>query len=203
MSLKDRISSPLEAGPSILDAQHLPPHLDPALEYTSNRLARRAMHITIVVIRRDFQLPTIVPPVGSPGISPPPTPSSPRFRLKSVSSVASLKQLVRTGSYGRTSSRASDRSAVASPTFMSRGPDSPRGGMRWPVSPMSPMSPTPRTPLTPITPSSVSSYATDSSRFSDSNTHNIRFVHAGEPSAREEKVLQQTLEKAARKFDIG
>ncbi|OTB20319.1 hypothetical protein K445DRAFT_51468, partial [Daldinia sp. EC12] len=59
MSLsKQRISSPLEAGPSILDAYNLPSHLNEALEYTSKRLARKALHITLVVVRKEYQLPS-------------------------------------------------------------------------------------------------------------------------------------------------
>ncbi|PNH59201.1 hypothetical protein VD0001_g9935, partial [Verticillium dahliae] len=57
MAIKSRISSPLEAGPSILDVQHLPPNLTEALEYASHRLTRKGIHTTLIVLRRDYQLP--------------------------------------------------------------------------------------------------------------------------------------------------
>lgn len=57
MDLKSRISTPLEAGTSILDVHRLPSYLVPALEYTSKRLAEKGLHVTFVVARRDYQLP--------------------------------------------------------------------------------------------------------------------------------------------------
>ncbi|OAA58639.1 hypothetical protein SPI_06712 [Niveomyces insectorum RCEF 264] len=57
MSLKNLISSPLEAGTSVLDAHRLPSHVEAALEYTARRLARKALTIDLVVIRRAYQLP--------------------------------------------------------------------------------------------------------------------------------------------------
>ncbi|WZH42652.1 uncharacterized protein QYS62_003648 [Fusarium acuminatum] len=85
MSLKDRISSPLEAGTSILDAHHLPPHLAPALEHVSSRLARKSQHITLVVARRDYQLPSVVPPKG---LLTPTTPSPLLFGIPSIDGLA-------------------------------------------------------------------------------------------------------------------
>ncbi|KPM34297.1 hypothetical protein AK830_g12272, partial [Neonectria ditissima] len=73
--------SPLEAGTSILDAHHLPPNLLPALEWTSSRLARKSLHVTLFVARRDYQFPSVLPPLGSPGLSPPTTPHTPRLRF--------------------------------------------------------------------------------------------------------------------------
>ncbi|KAG6007948.1 hypothetical protein E4U21_005309 [Claviceps maximensis] len=64
MGLKERISSPLEAGPSVLDGHHLPPHLTPALEYASARLAKKSVHLTLVVVRQDNHVSTT--PVSSP-----------------------------------------------------------------------------------------------------------------------------------------
>ncbi|KAM3478504.1 hypothetical protein MY5147_002149 [Beauveria neobassiana] len=84
MPLKDTISSPLEAGPSLLDAHHIPPQLVPALEYTSSRLARKSLHLTLVVARRDYQLPPS-PVLCSPPPSPPSTCGSPASPSRSRS----------------------------------------------------------------------------------------------------------------------
>lgn len=54
-----RISVPLEAGTSILDAHKLPSYLVPALGYTSQRLALKGLHVTLVMARRGYQLPNI------------------------------------------------------------------------------------------------------------------------------------------------
>ena len=58
--LKQQISSPLEAGPSILDAAQLPPRLTPALDYASSRLARKGVHLSVVVVRREYQCPLTI-----------------------------------------------------------------------------------------------------------------------------------------------
>jgi len=57
MSLKHSISSPLEAGTSILDGA-LPSHVNSALEYVSKKLAKRDVRLTLVIVRRDYQLPS-------------------------------------------------------------------------------------------------------------------------------------------------
>ena len=55
---KDRISSPLEAGTSLLYTnQYLPPALIEALEYVSERLSRRAVHVTLVLVSKEYELP--------------------------------------------------------------------------------------------------------------------------------------------------
>jgi hypothetical protein len=63
---KLRISSPLEAGPSLLDAKQLPSDLTNALEYVSSRLARKRLHLSLIVVRKDVQ-------VSQPSPSPSPT----------------------------------------------------------------------------------------------------------------------------------
>ncbi|CAK7235607.1 hypothetical protein SCUCBS95973_009324 [Sporothrix curviconia] len=97
MTLKDLISSPLEAGQSVLDAHRLPSHLDAALEYTARRLARKALSIDLVVIRRAYQLPhavtsATVADAGAPSLSLPPRSlplSSSKSSVPSVSTSAS------------------------------------------------------------------------------------------------------------------
>ncbi|KAI1143860.1 hypothetical protein F5Y05DRAFT_8526 [Hypoxylon sp. FL0543] len=206
MSLsKQRISSPLEAGPSIIDAYNLPSHLTGALEYASKRLARKALHITLVVVRKEYQLPSVVPPCPTP-TSPPLTPglaSPTRF----TSPVAGLRQLVRRGTGSSTSSLSSAASdpisSTPNPTFpppLSEPLVSPR---RWAVPP-TPGSPMPRTPMTPATPSSiVTASSTASSVSQGPNEFGIRLVYTGLLSPKAEKTLRVTILKAERKFRIG
>ncbi|KAJ1337592.1 pre-mRNA 3'-end-processing factor FIP1 [Microdochium nivale] len=185
--LKLRISSPLEAGVSILDPQHsLPQNLTEALEYASKRLARKALHITLVVVRRDYQLPptattsangqqySSVPPTPT---SPPPSAGgvgslvSPSMSFRSPSSVAAgFRSLVRKGTnasltslYSTTSTGdGAPTSAVSSPMFFqhdgsgSSGMPSPR--RFWPPTPgMTAAGSMPCTPMTPHTPGSIMS----------------------------------------------
>ncbi|KAG9243509.1 hypothetical protein BJ878DRAFT_510387 [Calycina marina] len=51
--IKLQISSPLEAGFSLLESKQLPSHLTAALESVSRRLARKSLHISLVVVRSD------------------------------------------------------------------------------------------------------------------------------------------------------
>ncbi|KAK0711214.1 hypothetical protein B0H67DRAFT_555230 [Lasiosphaeris hirsuta] len=105
-SLKDRISSPLEAGASIADGHQLPSRMNAALEYVSKKLSRKAVDITVLVVRRDYQLSTsplpsprffspLVSPVSLPGsavVSPVGTPLRPAFV---ASPMSAFKQFVR------------------------------------------------------------------------------------------------------------
>ncbi|CAJ2510189.1 Uu.00g060890.m01.CDS01 [Anthostomella pinea] len=222
MSLsKQRISSPLEAGRSILDTHNLPPHLTEALEYTSKRLARKAIHVTLLVIQ-NTQLPSTPPPRAMPA-SPPATPdySTTGFTspVRFTSPVTGLRQLVRRGTNASTASSASSittasESATTSPTFSpppSDGLPSPR---RW-ILPPTPGSPPPRTPMTPHTPSSTatttaSSSASQAQSLSQSLslslspssplTFGIRLIPTAPLSPKAEKTLRATLSKAEHKF---
>jgi hypothetical protein len=180
--LKEKISSPLEAGPSLLDVQHLPPQVKEALEYASRRLARKAVHVTLVVVVREYQLPSILPPscVSSPAFSPlnSPEPGSARFTF-TTSPITTIKQLVRSG------------------TLASPRPDADFRE-RWPLSPASlPTSPP------PMTPSTASSVITDSSGPLPPNPFGIRLIYANDLSGKEERILRYTIEKAEKKFRIG
>jgi len=175
MSFKHRISSPLEAGPSILDAHQLPSHMHSALEYTSKRLARKDLHITLLVVRREYQVqedcapsasaaanPSTNPIVFSPPASPrslpsstASTPSRPGF----ASHMATLKQLARTRTHptlpslaGRAAApeaRELQRSKTMSPTYSLSSTDASSPRLKWPLSPTSPYSSIPNTPATP------------------------------------------------------
>ncbi|KAH7144028.1 hypothetical protein EDB81DRAFT_515951 [Dactylonectria macrodidyma] len=202
MSLKDRISSPLEAGISILDAHHLPPNVLPALEWTSSRLARKSLHITLVVARRDYQLPSVMPPLGSPGLQTPTTPPSPGLRFHfSAGPVSALKQLVRSGSYnGPTPMRSMDflRNGMASPEQPAAASETSSPRLRWPLSPTTPLSPPPMTPCT------ASTTTTDTmSSMMSSATFGMRLIHAGGLPLKAERALQSALEKAEKKFRVG
>ncbi|KAK1640524.1 hypothetical protein BDP81DRAFT_420225 [Colletotrichum phormii] len=223
MDLKSRISSPLEAGTSILDVQHLPPHLNEALEYASKRLARKALHVTLVVARREYQLPTLVPSssasssacssvLSSPTMSPVPasasstssvSSSSSRFNFSTKSPVSSFKKLVRTNTGSSVSSVSSVSSAgssnapesfVFTPSFL-MDTNGPR--LRWPLSPGIPLSPP------PMTPSTASSTITDASGPMSPNPFGIRLVHADLLTDKQERTLRQTIDRAERKFRIG
>ncbi|KAF5521774.1 hypothetical protein CGCA056_v006862 [Colletotrichum aenigma] len=208
MALKGRISSPLEAGTSILDVQNLPPHLNEALEYASKRLARKALHVTLVVARREYQLPTLLPSssgLTTPTMSPPSSPPLPSTRFGGFGSpVSSFKKLVRTN----TGSSISSVSTVSSAGSEAKSPETftftpsflmdtngPR--LRWPLSPGIPLSPP------PMTPSVASSTITDASGPMSPNPFGIRLIHADLLTDKQERTLRQTIERAERKFRIG
>ncbi|KAL7626865.1 hypothetical protein AAE478_003639 [Parahypoxylon ruwenzoriense] len=209
MSLsKQRISSPLEAGPSILDAYNLPSHLTGALEYASKRLARKALHITLVVVRKEYQLPSIVPPCPTP-TSPPLTPgvaSPTRF----ASPVAGLKQLVRRGT-GNSISTLSSTASESTPSRSMTSPAFPKNPLAEPLSsprrwilPPTPGSPLPRTPMTPHTPSSIATASSTASSVAHGSTDfGIRLIYTALLSPKAEKTLRTTILKAERKFHIG
>ncbi|ORY59105.1 uncharacterized protein BCR38DRAFT_351788 [Pseudomassariella vexata] len=207
--LKQRISSPLEAGTSILDSQNLPSHLTQALEYASKRLTRRALHITLVIVRKEYQLPSSTPPCATP-TSVASTPASPEFSMGAISPsrfaspVVGFRSLIRRGtnssmasmaSMASISTTASDssycRSAAVSPTFTD-----------------SFASPAPMTPMTPCTPASVATISTVSSTASNASAggpspFGIRLIYTTPLSAKDEKILRSTIMKAERKFRIG
>lgn len=209
MSLKDKISSPLEAGPSLLDAHHLPAQLTPALEYASSRLARKSLHLTLVVARRDYQLPpspVLCSPLGSPA-----SPSQNRFTRH-------LPRWTRHSSFSSSSSATtmpsmpnSPRSAISSPAYTpmslefprtaaaQQGPRSPRSPM-WPLTPMTPLSPPPMTPST-----AMSSVPTESSSsyFPMASQHGLRLIYHENLPPKAAKVLQSALAKTSRKSGVG
>ncbi|KAK8055911.1 hypothetical protein PG993_001138 [Apiospora rasikravindrae] len=207
--LKQRISSPLEAGTSILDSQGIPPYFTVALEYISKRLARKALHVTLVVVRKEYQVPSsCVTPTSSSTSSPTAfefaMPSSPsRF----ASPVASLRQLVRRGtnsSQASVSSATSVDSGYGSTASSSYSPSmqplqTPR---RWPATPGSPLL---CTPMMPHTPSSVTTATSTMSNASAGgpNHFGIRLLHATPLSAKDEKTLRATFYKAERKYRTG
>ncbi|KAK3954184.1 hypothetical protein QBC32DRAFT_94473 [Pseudoneurospora amorphoporcata] len=187
LPLKTRISPPLGAGPSLAEGgDHLPGNLTSALEYASKRLQRKGAKFTLLVIRKDYQLPTS--PLGSPSaqsFSCGSTPSS--STSNSVASTPAkptfahaFKQFVRgdTGPikervinintdyrYGATSPTFSEASLTSASTastvdsIFTNHRGRVGGAGRWPLSPGA--SQAPSVPLTPATPYSTSSMAAD------------------------------------------
>lgn len=225
--LKGRISSPLEAGPSVADGHHLPSPVSEALEYASKRLGRKAAHITLLAVRRDYQLPTS--PIASPtfttasvpaSTSTVSSPSKPSF--PAASRLGALKQLVRSNNSGEgqirerilhvhldqfrndtTSPAFSEASTVSSAstadsTFSHR--------VRRPGSPTTWGS----VPVTPATPFTVMSLASRTEAACSVPGHaaqspaqfGMKLVYAHPLNLREEKAVSQALEKAAKKFKL-
>ncbi|KAK1986997.1 hypothetical protein LZ30DRAFT_646769 [Colletotrichum cereale] len=213
MALKGRISSPLEAGTSILDVQNLPPHLNEALEYASKRLARKSIHVTLVVARREYQLPTLLPSssassssaLSSPAMSPPASSTSSssfsasRFNFKKLvrsntgASISSTSSASSVGSAASTST-STPETFVFTPSFL-MDTNGPR--LRWPLSPGIPLSPP------PMTPSTACSTITDASGPMSPNPFGIRLIHADLLTDKQERTLRQTIERAEKKFRIG
>lgn len=185
MALKSLISSPLEAGTSILDAHHLPSCYNPVFEYTSRRLARKGLHITLTVARRerDVSVQTMCDKnedtvssdpmmIMTPPQTPDVVPRTPGF--------SAFKSLVRSKTQHHSASteepdfKVPKRSkTIAAPpkkpslaALLDGGPCSPRR-LRWPLTPSTPVTPktpaTPRTPATPMTPATPASITTASS----------------------------------------
>lgn len=253
MAPKYSISSPLEAGTSILlDGRTLPSHVYPALEYISEKLAKKDVHMTLVIVRRDYQLPA----KASSGVlnrstsaTLPPAASSvpaPFGRTKpgnSGFSLTKIKHKLRTNTFplaGLASNHAvqdrtvvvypaseeGSRTGIASPAF-SVSPTSSMASTvstastvesnngsycAWPLSPTSPYSATmPATPATPLSDVSMGTHTTtDASSVVSGmegrvacNDLGFRLVHTSPVSSKEERLLEQTTQKAERKFHLG
>lgn len=226
MDLKSRISTPLEAGTSILDVHRLPPYLVPALEYTSKRLAERGLHVTLVVARRDYQLPECFmannmkinsranPVTTLP--SPPYSPSSPDV-LACGGSLNAIKTLVRSGSqqnsgnsrkaeFGRLGrSKTGSLSKKASLASLFDGSlGSPR--LRW-TSTANNGSYLPKTPKTPITPASCTTTTSTASSVVGGTLcaqgPNVRLIYTTSLAPRASKFVAATLARASRKYNLS
>ncbi|KAK4140338.1 uncharacterized protein C8A04DRAFT_15031 [Dichotomopilus funicola] len=220
--LRTRISSPLEAGPSIANGHHLPGNVTEALEYASKRLRRKAAHIKLLVVRRDYQIPTS--PTFStftPGPLPVSAVSTPsRTVFPPVSRIEALKQLIRPSNpsgegqirerivhahldqlrNGTASPAFSEASAFSASTVSSASTTDSTFSQqrsRWPGSP----TPYGSVPVTPATPFTIMS-SLSGSEASNMTHFGTKLVYAHPLSPREEKSLSQALEKAAKKFKL-
>lgn len=222
MALKSQISTPLEAGVSILDAHRLPAFLIPALEYTSQRLADKGLHITLVVARRDYQLPdcaqrtkmkisTNIPVTNLP--SPPNSPDT----MACGPNFTTIKSLVRSGS--QHSSRSADKPDTRERQWSRTGPlskkpsivsifDAGRGGsrLRWSHGPNT-TSYRPKTPKTPATPASTSTTTSSNTNSAagglGESKYGIRLIYTAPLSPRAYKLVAATLARAARRFNLS
>ncbi|KAH6662861.1 hypothetical protein B0J14DRAFT_610062 [Halenospora varia] len=172
---KDRISSPLEAGSSLLDGKQLPVILEAALEYVSSRLARKHLHLSLIIIRKDVQVP-------ASATSPSPVSPAPRFSLSRSLSKSSSS-----------SSISSTSSSISSSSSLSR--------TQHPSLPSSPkdFAAVPRLNI----PSPLSSPALPCSTPTMPNPYGISLLHATTLTPKAEKILRQTITKAEKKFAIG
>ncbi|KAI0395295.1 hypothetical protein F5Y17DRAFT_202931 [Xylariaceae sp. FL0594] len=218
---KQRISPPLEAGRSILDTHNLPPQLTRALEYTSKRLTRKGVHLTLVCVKSEHELPHAPPSAGAtPTTSPPQTPDYFGPGLPSPSRLAlGLRHLVRRGTGGSSpsSSASSSSSYSSSPldsasTALSSPMVSPQpremtlpSPRRW----ILPLSPLPSMPMTPMTPLSFSTATTGTSscatscRPQASEPFGVRLVYAAPVSLKDERTIRAATAKAERKYRTG
>ena len=187
---KERISSPLEAGPSLNDTKQLPPQLTAALEYVSQRLARKGLHLSLIVVRKDDQIPVSTSPTSTPR-SGSPTQSLTASPTRSLFGVTS--DLV-SRPPSRHSSSASISDSISSASSFSR--------TKWPGLPSHPKvpatapSPTTSTCSSPISPRSTP-------KANGPNPYGISLIHASTLTLKAEKILRQTIAKAEKKFSIG
>ncbi|KAG6189044.1 hypothetical protein E4U27_006799 [Claviceps purpurea] len=224
MCLKDRISSPLEAGPSLLNDHHLSPSLTPALEHASSRLAKKSLHLTLVVVRRDYQLPTTAASpllcLASTSTSSSPSTSSSSSSLTSSLSrrsfalrpVTALKQLVRTGSCRHGPGTASNHARSNNMSCNSRlkransSTGAPGTQLRRPISSTAPLSPA---PMTPYTPSSMATMTTATTATTTdhpgpvtSRAPGFLLFHAPDLPLCDQKAQRAIFTRTARKFNL-
>jgi len=100
---KDCISAPLESGSSLQDSKRLPSQLGQALDYVSDRLMRKHVHLTLIVVKEKLPSSSISSPLKSP------TPSRSSSRSSFSKHLPSLP-----GSPRSTKSSASRSSSVSS-----------------------------------------------------------------------------------------
>ncbi|TLD30380.1 hypothetical protein PspLS_02336 [Pyricularia sp. CBS 133598] len=218
-SLKHRISAPLEAGTSILDAQTLPSHVNSALDYVSSRLARKGLHIPLVVVKRECELPRDETRASMPPQQPAELPAplaAPSKMLESVPLRAATTGSSRMSAFKLKQLRArsntqpllpSQRSSAAAEPDMQRraSADSPGINLitRQPIRPPPPESPglLPSMPSTPSATSTTSSAASGSTQAP--NEYGIYLVRATALDSRAERTLRETIDKAERRFGIG
>ncbi|CAG8954073.1 hypothetical protein HYFRA_00009175 [Hymenoscyphus fraxineus] len=183
---KEHISSPLEAGSSLLDAKILPAVLTSALEYVSARLSRRNLHISLIVIRKEVQIP-------STGMTPV-TSTLPSPALSRSSSTSST--------FSRALSKVSSRSSLSSSgsSIYSNSTASSTISLSRTQHPSLPTSPKDKSAVPRLNFTSVASAALPCSTPTAPNPYGISLLHAATLSPRAEKILRSTIQKAEKKF---
>ncbi|PHH55497.1 hypothetical protein CFIMG_007303RA00001 [Ceratocystis fimbriata CBS 114723] len=203
---KLRISSPLEAGQSILDACNLPPRLCDALDHASSKLSSKGVSVKLAVALRDYQLPTltIIPSAYSEtGVyaSQPPTPDySPSSTSACYSSTSS-----RFGSFSNAFFSMRQRLAGHVPlslslasTWTSEG-TAPSPSHSSAHTPVTPMSPPPMTASTSTTfPSTIDAVSPNGPC-----ALGIRLIQTTKVDAKTARILNHVFNKVRAKFGIG
>ncbi|KAG9233972.1 hypothetical protein BJ875DRAFT_462856 [Amylocarpus encephaloides] len=195
---KDCISSPLEAGSSLLQSKRLPTALTMALEYVSERLARKEIHMTLIVIKKEVQVPSTMMTPDSTTL---PSPVESIFSHASRASSLFSRKLSRRSSKSSVSSASSSSSSVASST-PSTSSSMSLSRTKYPSLPASPRDPNavPRLNIKIAT----SSPALPCSTPTAPNQFGISLHHTTPLSPRETKILRHTILKAEKKFpEIG
>ncbi|CAD6444909.1 210f3a5b-2567-41ca-adef-d5fcd4da2842-CDS [Sclerotinia trifoliorum] len=211
---KNSISSPLEAGTSLLQPMQLPSELLEALDYVSKRLVRKGLHLSLIVVKRDHQLqsPLISKSVTAPGshslIASPTTllynnapltsytrdisPSSRRSSHLSSRAASPSNTIISNSPSERSTSTAASTLSTStiylSRTKYSGLPSSPKDTMahhlRASISP-------PSTPCTPTT---------EWTAQDTPNRYGITLMHSTTLTPRTERILRATISRAEKKF---
>ncbi|KAG4027163.1 hypothetical protein MFRU_032g00290 [Monilinia fructicola] len=211
---KNNISSPLEAGTSLLEPMQLPSELLEALDYVSKRLVRKRLHLSLIVIKKDSQIqsPMIAQSTPAPGSYS--LTASPSTILYNHAPLTSHTRDIAPTSRGSSplSSRASsptntifshspsDRSTSTTTSTLSTStiylsrtkypglPSSPKDTMAHHLHASISPPPTPRSPspewLSPNTP----------------NRYGITLLHSSTLTPRAERILRATITRAEKKF---
>ncbi|KAF7888853.1 hypothetical protein EAF00_009153 [Botryotinia globosa] len=211
---KHNISSPLEAGTSLLQPMQLPSELLEALDYVSKRLVRKRLHLSLIVVKKDNQIqsPAISRTTTAPGSYSHTT--SPSTLLYNSAPLVSHVRNISLSSRGASpvSSRSSSPTSTifsnslsersnsttastlsSSTIYLSRTkysglPSSPKDTMahhiRASISPPSPPSSPPAEWVSPDTP----------------NRYGITLMHSTSLTPRAERILRSTISRAERKY---
>ncbi|KAM0308465.1 hypothetical protein ACHAO8_009954 [Botrytis cinerea] len=211
---KLNISSPLEAGTSLLQPMQLPSELLEALDYVSKRLVRKRLHLSLIVVKKDNQIqsPAISKAATAPGsysLAASPSallynsaPLTSHVRNISLSSrgpspvssrSSSPTSTIFSNSLSERSTSTTTSTLSTSTIYLSRTkysglPSSPKDTMahhiRASISPPSSPSSPPAEWISPDTP----------------NRYGITLMHSTSLTPRAERILRSTIARAEKKF---
>ncbi|KAF7857213.1 hypothetical protein EAF04_009454 [Stromatinia cepivora] len=211
---KNSISSPLEAGTSLLQPMQLPSELLEALDYVSKRLVRKRLHLSLIVVKRDNQIQSSVisKSITAPGSHSLTT--SPSTPLYNNAPLTSHTRDISPSS--RRSSPLSSRAASPSNTIFSNSPSERSTSTtastlststiylsrtRYSGLPSSPKDTMAHHIRTSISPPSTSCTPTTEWTAPDTpNRHGITLMHSTTLTPRAERILRATISRAEKKF---
>lgn len=219
---KANISAPLGAGSCVADGHHLPGPVNDALEYASKQLRKKGSWVTLLAVRRDYQLPAS--PLTAPEFESDLPPASFLRQLRKTTSTPKAGPFKRLVRLTQTDDEGG-REKISYPRRVAfRGDDigpSPALGGHQPTLP-SPLgaehshgSELPAVgkgiPLTPSTPFAVvSSFSgtapnSDVAKLEPQNTAQFgaMLAFAEQLGPRDEKDVLQAFDKARRKFSLA